>query len=127
MRRTYHLVPAATWTASDPDGPYVAASLATEGFTHCTDGIDALIATANRHYRHDPRPFLALTIDLDAVRARWTVEDAAKIYPHVFGPIERAAILDVAPLARSEDGEFTAPGRMGPMEQAQGATLILPD
>lgn len=124
MRRTYHLVPAATWAASDPDSPYVAASLATEGFVHCTDGIDALIATANRHYRHDPRPFLALTIDLDAVGARWTVEDAGKIYPHVFGPIEREAILDVAPLARAADGAFRALGRA---EGTTAATGTLPD
>ena len=29
-----------------------------EGFIHCTDGADELVATANRHYREDPRPFV---------------------------------------------------------------------
>ena len=64
MRPTFHLVPETVWAASDPAGPYAAASLASEGFIHCTDGVDELGATFDRHYAADPRSFLALTIDL---------------------------------------------------------------
>ena len=50
------------------DTPLVRApSLEAESFIHCTDGAAAMIATANRHYREDPRPFVVLTIDLDQV------------------------------------------------------------
>jgi uncharacterized protein (DUF952 family) len=116
MRSTYHLVPDEEWAIADPAAPYRARSLAAEGFIHCTDGDEALVATANRHYRDDPRPFLALTIDLDAAGSPWTVEDPGGIYPHVFGPIDRAAITDVARLARTADGAFTAlrPLELGP-------------
>lgn len=106
MRPTYHLVPAAFWEAQEPDRPYEAASLAMEGFVHCTDGAAELVATANHHYRDDERAFLVLTIDLDATGSPWRIEDERGIYPHVFGPIERAAILRSVPAPRDAVGLF---------------------
>ncbi len=110
MRPTYHLVPRQRWMAHDPLAPYAPDSLRDEGFIHCTDGVDELLATANRYYRLDPRPYLALTLDLDAVGAPWRVEDPAGIYPHVHGPIAPEAILACRDVARSGDGTFTAIG-----------------
>jgi len=110
MRPTYHLVPSDVWAASVPTAPYEAGSLADEGFIHCTDGAEALLATANRHYGSDPRPFVVLTVDLDAAGSPWRIDDPERIYPHVFGPIDRDAILTVAPLTRDADGRFTAIG-----------------
>jgi uncharacterized protein (DUF952 family) len=107
MRTTFHLVPAEIWSAGDPAVPYASGSLATEGFIHCTDGEVELLATANRHYRDDPRPFLALTIDLEMAGSPWRVDDPGRIYPHVFGPIERVAVLAMTPLVREADGTFT--------------------
>jgi uncharacterized protein (DUF952 family) len=106
MRPTFHLVPTEAWVAADPGIPYEAASLASEGFIHCTDGAAEVVATANRHYRDDPADFLVLTIDLDAAGSPWRIEDERGIYPHVFGPIERAAVMTVAAMARDADGEF---------------------
>jgi uncharacterized protein (DUF952 family) len=106
MRLTFHLTPVEWWAASDPSVPLAAPSLADEGFVHCTDGAEAMVATANRHYRDDPRDFVILTVDLDRVGSRWTVEDAGRIYPHVFGPIAREAIVSVVPAPRDADGAF---------------------
>ena len=113
MRPTYHMIPAEAWAASDPDVPYEASSLASEGIIHCTDGEAELLATANRHYADDPRAFVTLTVDLDLVGSPWRIEDVAGIYPHVHGPIERAAILGQVPLLRDVTGRFTGfgPGR----------------
>ena len=106
MRPTYHLVPVETWTLADPEVPYPAASLAVEGFVHCTDGMTEMVATANRHYRDDPRPFMVLTVDLDATGSPWRIEDERGVYPHVFGPIARVAVIRVVPAPRTGDGEF---------------------
>lgn len=110
MRPTFHMVPAEAWAASDPSAPYESSSLAIEGFIHCTDGETGLLATANRHYADDPRAFLALTVDLDAAGSPWRIEDEAGIYPHVYGPIERAAFLGQVPLLRDATGHFTGFG-----------------
>ena len=116
MRPTYHLVPAAVWAEVDRSLPYRAESLADEGFVHCTDGTDELIATADRHYRDDPRAFVALTVDLDRAGAAWTVEDERRIYPHVHGPIASDAIVAVQAVVRDPDGTFRglAPDDHGP-------------
>jgi len=106
MRPTYHLVPAGTWASADPSGPYTATSLAVEGFVHCTDGMTETVATANRHYRDDPHPFMVLTVDLDATGSPWRIEDERGIYPHVYGSIARAAVIRVVPAPRASDGEF---------------------
>lgn len=95
------------WRGHIADAPYAPASLAVEGFIHCTDGEDELVATANRHYRDDRRPFVALIVDLDACGSPWSVEDERGVYPHVFGPIDPAAILAERALDRDGDGGFT--------------------
>jgi uncharacterized protein (DUF952 family) len=104
MRETFHLVPEAIWTATDPATPYEAASLAGEGFIHCTDGATALCETFDRYYAADPRPFLALTLDLDALDVLWRYDVAGSPYPHIYGPIARSAILAVSRVGRAPDG-----------------------
>ena len=106
MRETFHLVPAAVWEATDPAAPYAAASLETEGFIHCTDGLEPLGATFQRHYGEDPRPFLTLTLDLDALGVPWRFDVPGSPYPHIYGPIDRAAILGVSRVERDSDGRF---------------------
>jgi uncharacterized protein (DUF952 family) len=105
-RPTYHLTPVEWWDGAPGDQPLGAPSLEAEGFIHCTDGAEAMVATANRHYRDDRRPFVVLTVDLDRVTSEWRVEDPGGIYPHVFGPIDRAAIVSVVPAPRHPDGRF---------------------
>lgn len=106
QRLTFHLTPRAWWDAADPGAPLRAPSLETEGFIHCTDGAAAMVATANRHYAGEPGAFVVLTIDLDRVTSPWRVDDPGRIYPHVFGPIDRAAILAIVDVPRSADGTF---------------------
>ena len=109
-RPTFHLVPVEVWAAADPRQPYRARSLDDEGFIHCTDGTEELVATANRHFAGDPREYLVLTIDLDRVGSPWRIEDGRGIYPHVYGPIEQRAILGVSRMVRDEAGRFLAIG-----------------
>jgi uncharacterized protein (DUF952 family) len=106
MRTTYHLIPSEVWSASDQDAPLARDSLGDEGFIHCTDGADELIATAERHYRADERPFLAVTVDLDALSSPWRYDDPGKPYPHIYGPIDRIAIIGLTPVHRAADGRF---------------------
>ncbi len=108
MRPTFHLTPAEAWTASRPDEAYVPVSLETEGFVHCTDGVDAMVAAANRHYADDPRDFVVLTVDLDALDVPWRYDDRASPYPHIYGPIPRAAILASSRIERDADGRFVS-------------------
>lgn len=99
-------MPAADWTAAAADPAYAAPSLATEGFVHCTDGEAEVLATGDRYYRGDARPFVVLTIDLDRVGVPWRIDDPRGVFPHVYGAIPRAAVVAVRPIERDPGGSF---------------------
>jgi uncharacterized protein (DUF952 family) len=105
-RATLHLVPEAVWEAHDPAEPYVPAAYADDGFVHCTDGDEEMVAVANRFYRDDPRPFLLLTLDLDRTGSAWRFDDPSGIYPHVYGPIDTGSVIDVRRMVRGPTGRF---------------------
>jgi uncharacterized protein (DUF952 family) len=106
MRETFHLVPEAIWRSVDPALSYEASSLESEGFIHCTDGVAALGVTFDRYYAADPRPFLALTLDLDALAVPWRYDVPGSPYPHVYGPIDQSAVRAVSRVERDADGRF---------------------
>lgn len=108
QRLTYHLVPLDRWAAWSRDVPYTTPSLAEEGFIHCTDGVAAMVETANRHYRSAAGAFLVLTVDLARCGSPWRIDDPGKPYPHVYGPIDPAAIVGVVEFPRDPDGTFLA-------------------
>ena len=109
-RPTLHLVPEAVWEAHDPATPYAPAAYADEGFVHCTDGDPEMVVVANRFYRDDPRPFLLLTLDLDRTGSPWRFDDPSGIYPHIYGTIDVASVMDVRRMLRAADGTFEGIG-----------------
>jgi acetolactate synthase I/II/III large subunit len=105
---TYHLVAAEVWDALPDGADYAPASLATEGFVHCTDGVEGLRGSGDRFYRDDPRPFLIATIDLGRLGEAWRYDDAERRFPHIYEAIPRSAVVRVIPAPRAEDGTFLA-------------------
>ncbi len=105
-RLTLHMLPAEDWASRDPAAPYTPAAYAEEGFIHCTDGDVGMVATANRFYREDPRPFLVLTIDLEATGSPWRFDDPGRRFPHIYGTISPGAVAVVRRMVRAADGTF---------------------
>jgi uncharacterized protein (DUF952 family) len=101
----YHLVPPEVWERTG-DGPYRADSLATEGFIHCSYG-EQVGRVANLFYADRPE-LLVLTIDPDRLGSPVRAEDpgTGELFPHVYGPIERAAVREVRPLQRDAAGRW---------------------
>lgn len=85
---------------------YTPESFEREGFIHLTNGADEVIATGNRYYRSDPRPYVALRVDLTRVRAPVRYDALGTTYPHLHGPLNREAIVEAIPLDRLPDGAF---------------------
>lgn len=112
MSLTYHLVPLAFWEAQDLQSDYRPEPMQAgrEDFIHCTDGAENMAATANRYYRAVPGQFILLVIDLDKVKSPVKYEDTNHIYPHIYGSLNRDAIVKIVPIPRAADGlEFLAP------------------
>jgi uncharacterized protein (DUF952 family) len=109
-RPTVHLVPEEAWVAHDPASPYLPAAYPVDGFVHCTDGDPEMVVVANRFYRGDPRDFLLLTLDLERTGSPWRFDDPGQRYPHVYGPIDPACVLEVRRMLRDADGTFVGIG-----------------
>ena len=90
----YHIVLPEDWVAFET-GLYRAKSLETEGFIHCSfaDQLDAVI----RRYYKDAGRIVILEIDPDRLISRMIKEMSTnnEIYPHIYGPINREAIIAV--------------------------------
>lgn len=106
---TFHLVRADYFRSCAPGADYLPAAFAADGFIHCTDGAQNLADTANRHYRDDRNMYIALVIDVSKVHAEVRYEDGARIFPHIYGPLNRDAITAVIPVLREADGSFLPP------------------
>ena len=92
--RIFHIVLPDDWAAFDTD-LYRAKSLETEGFIHCSFS-DQLNAVIDRYYSKEPE-VVVLEIETDALMSRVLNEPstANEIYPHIYGPINRDAIVSV--------------------------------
>ncbi len=112
MRIVYHLIPRATWEQAPP-GPYRAASLASEGFIHLSNAAQ-VAATANRFYAQ-AEDLLLLHLDATQLTSPLRDEPAAsgELFPHVYGPLDRAAITAVETLRRGPNGDWIFPNPSG--------------
>ena len=110
-RTIYHMLPQTVWQQQTPDAPYRPASLANEGFIHCTGEADRLVTVANMFYRQVRDEFVILCLDADAVQAeiRWEAADGHR-FPHIYGPLNLDAVTAVVPFPRDASGTFFDPG-----------------
>ncbi|MFE9448391.1 DUF952 domain-containing protein [Streptomyces sp. NPDC006739] len=112
----YHVVTADEWNAR-PDRPYAPASLQDDGFVHCSPDEGTTLAVVNAFYRDAPRPLLALLLDESRLTAKCVFEEAAPapppgvpegtLFPHVFGPLDRAAVTRVLEVRWDAGGRAT--------------------
>ncbi len=112
MDLTFHLVPQSYFDALDPRADYAPRDFARAGFIHCTDGADEMARTANRYYKMDAQPHYYLYIDKTRVRAPIRYDDAARLYPHLYGALNRDAIVAVRAAGRAADGTFLPPAAL---------------
>lgn len=108
----YHLTTRAQWESARAAGVYTAASLAEEGFIHCSTA-EQLLRVANAFYRDAEEP-LVLHIESERLSAplRWEApvpedEFPGERFPHVYGPIDLDAVAGVTGLERGPDGGYT--------------------
>ncbi len=109
----YHIVPANYFASLPADQDYLPQTFSQEGFIHCTRGADWLAVVANGHFQKVPGDFLMLVIDVPAVKApiKYEALDPGTPYPfpHIYGPLNRDAIVDVIKMRRAADGTFPVP------------------
>ena len=102
----YHLVPRAEFEQQAADTDYVTDSLAAEGFIHLSATPEAVTWVANAFYR-DVADLVVLRLDEIRLAAPVRYDQTPDgIFPHLYGPLNRDAIVTVEPMLRDQHGRF---------------------
>ena len=109
-----HATSRAAWSAAQAGGKYSADSLAGEGFIHCSK-VEQILRVANAFYSGQ-RGLVLLVIDPGRLSSelRWDpgTDLASELFPHIYGPINLAAVVEVVDFEPAEDGKFHLPGSL---------------
>lgn len=111
---TYHLVPVEEWEAVPPGDLYSPAAFPRDGFIHTSHTAAEVAAAGNRYYTSDDRPYYALAIDLRRLASPWRYDGDAR-FPHIYGSLNREAVIAAPPAPRRPDGTFLPPTWADPM------------
>ena len=97
----YHLASVEQWATYQANGQIEPASLVEEGFIHCSWGRQ-VPATLERHFS-GVTDLLALRLDPAALGSTELVVEQApgvgQAFPHAYGPIPTAAVVEVVAVA----------------------------
>jgi uncharacterized protein (DUF952 family) len=108
-RIAYHGTPKKYFQDLDPAKPYVPADYAKDGFIHTTEGREAVSIVLTNFYKASREPWVVLFIDQDRVTSSIRYDDPAEVFPHIYGPLNRDAIVSVEDIGRAPDGTFLKP------------------
>ncbi len=116
MSIVLHIIAQKDWENAKAAGVYRPSSLASEGFIHCST-IHQAVRTANTFFKGTPGLAL-LCIDERKLAAPCRWEDpaegpghseAGEKFPHIYGALNLAAVIDVVAFPCGEDGRFELP------------------
>jgi uncharacterized protein (DUF952 family) len=106
----YHITHRADWERAAQLRLYMADTLASQGFIHCSTA-EQVIRTANNFYLGQPHLIL-LCIEESLVKAPIqyeNLEGGAEQFPHIYGALNLDAVLKAVDLPPRIDGKFQMP------------------
>lgn len=109
--RLFHITSETAAAAAETE--YRPAAFDAEGFIHCSHA-HQLVAVANRRFR-GRRDLVVLEIDRSRLTCRVVeenLEGGRELFPHIYGPLPRAAIAATHPFPSDEAGEFRLPSAL---------------
>jgi len=120
----YHLTPASYYRRQPQNQPYRAETFAQERFIHCTQGLEMLVEIANVYFDDLRQELLVLEIDPTRLTSPLKFEspippasnttsspagEPGLLFPHIYGPVNRQAIVRCFSLPRSPTGQWQLP------------------
>ena len=107
-----HVTTPEAWRRGAETPYYEAESLASEGFVHnCRPA--QLRGVLGRHFAGH-RALVLLVVDPARLTSEVREEEShGETFPHVYGPIDREAVVSVLPIEADSTGRFTLPEGVG--------------
>ena len=98
--RVFHLTTPEVWAAAQEAGVYTTSTrgrtLEQEGFIHCSEAHQ--VEAVRTRYFGDLDDLVLLEIETDRLTSPWRTEQLEgmhEAYPHVYGPVDLAAVVAV--------------------------------
>jgi len=120
-RMIYHITTKAEWDTAQNVGEYRAPSLETQGFIHLSANGDQVQRVANAIYTGQS-DLIVLCVDPTRLRQPLKHEPpdltvpaehyTGELFPHLYGPLNLDAVLDVVALPPQADGIFSIPEKL---------------
>jgi uncharacterized protein (DUF952 family) len=110
MAIIFHITTREEWARGRAEGAYRAASLAAEGFIHCSTR-DQVAGVADARFR-GREGLILLRIDAERVGAEIryeNLEGGRELFPHIYGELNADAVVGAAEFAVPESGDFALP------------------
>ena len=103
-----HITKRQQWEEAKPIGFYYSSTLETEGFIHCSTP-EQIIQTAN-HFFVNQTNLVVLCIQVEKVQPEIRYEAVDnKYFPHIYGPLNLDAVIQVIDFEPEENGKFKLP------------------
>ncbi|MBD2538943.1 DUF952 domain-containing protein [Coleofasciculus sp. FACHB-SPT36] len=104
-----HITQREQWEEAKSTKKYCGDTLESEGFIHCSTP-EQVINVANSFF-HSQRGLVLLCLDSEAVEAEIRYEgfDEGERFPHIYGPLNINAVVQVLDFSPGEDGCFELP------------------
>jgi uncharacterized protein (DUF952 family) len=119
MERLYHIATVPDWQQAQRDGEYRTStrgrSLSEEGFIHASTA-GQVLPVANAFYRDEQQDLVLLVLDMGRIGAEIRYEPVpgwADPFPHIYGALDAAAVVQAVPLERDPAGSFRWPAGLG--------------
>lgn len=96
MAFIYHITTKQDWKVAEEEGFYIAPSLETEGFIHCSE--EQQVKGVLERYYKGKNSLLKLLIDPQQLKSELKYELAPSInenFPHIYGPINLDAVVSI--------------------------------
>lgn len=117
----YHITTRADWVMATRSGQYVAPSLKTDGFIHCSTAAQ-VVPVAEKFY-NGQTGLVLLVIDPERLTSDMKWEPPAEgapppgvhdgdAFPHVYGPINLDAAVQVLDFESDSDDHFVLPAEL---------------
>lgn len=108
--RIYKILTRAEWTAAQALGRFEGSAVDhRDGYIHFSTAAQAQ-ETARRHFAGQP-DLLVLEVEGDALgpALKWEPSRGGELFPHLYGPLDCAAVLDVHPAPLGPEGAPRVP------------------
>ena len=115
----FHITSRKAWDEAQGRGDFHAESLATEGFIHCSTLSQVLPVVENFYKGQHGLVLLAIEPALLSSDLKWEPPSGGTpprgvpdgdLFPHIYGPINLDAVVNVAEFRPDANGRFQIPG-----------------